>query len=70
MDYSKWKCQCHYEVSNHYVFEIKYEAGFIPNVEEDPHCEAIQQDACHKYNEVKHRQDDSVKFIVNGGVLS
>lgn len=38
-------------------------------MEEDPHSQTVEQDACHKYNQVEHGQDDGVKLVVKGGIL-
>lgn len=66
LDYLERERQCHEKVCDHDVFEVKYETRFISDVEKNPDCEAVEQDAGQEDDEVKHGQDDGGELVVRG----
>lgn len=66
LDYLKWERQRHEKVCDHNVLEVKYKARFVSDVEENPHRQAVQQDACQEDDQVEHRKDDGGELVLRG----
>lgn len=57
--------QRHQQVRHHDVLQVEDEAGLVPDVEEDPHGQAIEQEAGQEDDEVQHGQDDGGELVVS-----